>query len=464
MLANSRSRSGDGWLRFVTMLVVVYATVFMMTAFSGDPTLPGSESNEPPPWARTAEPQQQLPVRSDLREQADQPRVVPTQHRNQAGPRTSSVPAPVPPARRGGTQQPGQLGAQDPTGQQQQGQQQQMRFQVEDAREFVPQEHEANRRSMPDSEEADPWKRRQQDTWRLIILFQHNFPILKQAVEGFERASDIMVPNMIIVDNSKTKEASKSIWLVERVAEVIETPEQLNFPQLHNFMASIALRKRLEFYFWAHADNYVLPLNPARDMGKDAIDCLREQIAKSPDWGMTLFAYDHLAAYRTQALVQVPWDPHVFQYGSECDAYGRIRDAGYSSRACKIHHSYDMKRVIGIRDSDPYELVKEKLDREAEDKAGRNQWREGSMSEAEQAWRQEMKKLSREYLAAKWGEVKCKLRGVPCSKPWPYCPTCPDDLTGCYNKHPTWEELDAIHTRVHDVFANDPNPPPLLKA
>ena len=44
-------------MRFVTMLVVVYATVFMMTAFSGDPTLPGSESNEPPPWARTAEPQ-----------------------------------------------------------------------------------------------------------------------------------------------------------------------------------------------------------------------------------------------------------------------------------------------------------------------------------------------------------------------------------------------------------------------
>eukprot|EP00049_Salpingoeca_infusionum_P010622 m.183588 g.183588 ORF g.183588 m.183588 type:complete len:394 (-) comp14695_c0_seq1:30-1211(-) len=339
-----------------------------------------------------------------------------------------------------------------------------MRFEVEEAKKYVPNEHEHNPRGLPDANEPDPWKRRDQDTWRLIILFQHNFPILQQAIEGFERASDIMVPNAIIVDNSKDKVAASNSWLLRRVKEVVPTPKPLNFPQLHNFMATLALERGLEFYFWAHADNYVLALEPGRDMGKDAIDCLREQRARFPNWGMILFAYDHLAAYRTQTLVQVPWDPHVFQYGSECDAYGRIRDAGYDAKACKVHYSFDMKRVIGIKDSDPWERVKARLEEEAEDKRGRNDWREKSMSDTEQAWRKKMKEASKEYLASKWGEVKCKLKGVPCHKPWPYCPTCPTDMPDCYSKSMSQEDLVRLHQRVHEEFSNDPNPPMPLEA
>jgi len=51
------------------------------------------------------------------------------------------------------------------------------------------------------------------------------------------------------------------------VHEIVRTPRMLNFPELHNFMAELSLDRNLEFYFWAHADNYVLPLSEGRDLG-----------------------------------------------------------------------------------------------------------------------------------------------------------------------------------------------------
>ena len=182
-----------------------------------------------------------------------------------------------------------------------------------------------NKRGVPDSRESDPWKKREQDAWKLIILYQHNFDVLMQAVDSYRRASDIMAKNIIVVDNSNEKDAFASKVLKKKISEVIKTPRLLNFPELHNFMADTGFNKGLDFYFWAHADNYVLPWAPGRDLGKDVVDCMRLQIRGSPNWGMMLFSYDHLAAFRTQTMVQVPWDPNVFQYGSECDVYGRIR-------------------------------------------------------------------------------------------------------------------------------------------
>ena len=90
-----------------------------------------------------------------------------------------------------------------------------------------------NMRGVPDTEEADPWKHRAQKHWRLIILFQHNLDILLQAVDGYRRASDIMVQNTIIVDNSLDKEAFRSDRLQASVAEVVKTPRLLNFPQVN---------------------------------------------------------------------------------------------------------------------------------------------------------------------------------------------------------------------------------------
>ena len=65
------------------------------------------------------------------------------------------------------------------------------------------------------------------------------------------------------------------------------------------------MEKDLEFFFWAHADNYVLPFEEGRDLGFDVLDCMEQQIAKEHNWGILLFSYDHLAAFRTQTMAQV---------------------------------------------------------------------------------------------------------------------------------------------------------------
>jgi hypothetical protein len=268
-----------------------------------------------------------------------------------------------------------------------------------------------------------------------------------------------MAPNILVVDNSNTKEAMASNQLQSIISGVVSTPRMLNFPQLHNFMADVALEKGLEFYFWAHADNYVMPFDEGRDLGKDVIECMRMQIEVAPNWGMMLFSYDHLAAFRTQALVQVPWDPNVFQYGSECDAYGRLRTAGYDAKACKVHLSYDMKQILNITDKTTYAESLLILEEDKNVKVGRNHWRESQISEAEQAWRTRMKTRSRTYLEEKWVNRTCKVRDLPCHKVWPYCPVCPEHIPFCLDKSPTHEQTLYIHAEGRKVFDTDKDQP-----
>lgn len=77
---------------------------------------------------------------------------------------------------------------------------------VSDLAEVEPGQESKEASSLPaQPNRREPWATSNKDDWRLIILFQHNFGILMQAVDSFRRGSNIMVPNMIIVDNSVTK-------------------------------------------------------------------------------------------------------------------------------------------------------------------------------------------------------------------------------------------------------------------
>jgi hypothetical protein len=146
--------------------------------------------------------------------------------------------------------------------------------------------------------------------------------------------------------------------------------------------------------------------------------------------------------------------------GSECDAYGRLKQAKFDILSCKIHLSYDMKRVVEIQSSDSHAVKKQKLEAEAAVSMGRNEWREQSMSEAERQSRLQMKEASRAYLQEKWGVLQCKLKDLPCKKPWPYCPLpCPRDVPDCARKGASWEDLDAIHNRVVHAFLHDEDQP-----
>lgn len=84
------------------------------------------------------------------------------------------------------------------------------------------------------------------------------------------------------------------------------------------------------------------------------------------------------------------------------------------------------------------------------------------MSQAEQDSRQKMKVASRAYLSAKWGKRGCNVKDLPCSKPWPYCPTCPKDLPYCLSQSVSLQQLKEIHQRVHTVFDEDLDQPVAL--
>ena len=319
------------------------------------------------------------------------------------------------------------------------------------------------------------WVSPTQDTWRLFIMFQHNIDMLKQAVRSFAYASKHMVPNLIIIDNSASRQAIDDIYLQSVAREIIVPPRRLNFPQLHNFVAELALERRLQWYFWAHADNVVLPLADGGDMAADIMECLHERMRAAPDWGAVLLAYDHLAVFRTQAMVQVPWDPYVFQYGasppdpmlahaapagSECDAYGRLKAAKYHVASCRAHLSFDMARVVDLLPSDSYQHRRRKLEAAREDKKiGRNAWREGSMTAAESKSREDMKATSRAYLIQKWGVVTCKVAQLTCRRPWPYCPACPQHIPHCLSKNASRHELQALHGAIQQAFAAEGTQP-----
>jgi|EP00037_Helgoeca_nana_P000106 hypothetical protein len=153
-----------------------------------------------------------------------------------------------------------------------------------------------------------------------------------------------------------------------------------------------------------------------------------------------------------------------------------------------------------------YDQTKARLDADAKEKQGRNQWREGKMDEDEQDWRTAMKIASRayvkshralpttavapalclalsslvvprhtrahriaaritdqavtcRYLVSKWKVRGCKLRGLPCHKPWPYCPTCPAEIPDCFIKQPSRHELLQIHTAAKAAFASNSEQP-----
>eukprot|EP00042_Codosiga_hollandica_P020129 m.64038 g.64038 ORF g.64038 m.64038 type:complete len:328 (+) comp49697_c0_seq2:828-1811(+) len=298
-----------------------------------------------------------------------------------------------------------------------------------------------------------PWKQTTQDSWRFFIMFQHNLPMLQQAIRSYRDASKIMTPNMIIIDNSVGYEAEADLFVSTTVREVVRSTDRLNFPQLHNFMAKLALERRLEFYFWAHSDNYVLPKDEDSDLGVDALDCLINHFSNPAPWAGVFFAYDHLAVFSTRALIQVPWDPNVFQYGSDCDSYGRLRAAKYKFYSCKVHQSFDMARVIDILPTDSYAEKLVKLVAEGAVKQKRNQWREGQMSRAEIESRTQMKLASREYLKIKWGDLTCALKGLECRRPWPFCPTKAVLID------PSWAQLDGVSAMVDDIFAHDEHRP-----
>jgi hypothetical protein len=165
------------------------------------------------------------------------------------------------------------------------------------------------------SDNPDPWLQPDQKTWGFFIFYQNNLNVFKLVLNGFQFSSRVFLRNLVVIDNSKDKEAYHDTKIRHVVKEVIRTPHRLSFPQLHNYIAGVALERNLEFYFWAHSDNYPLASSPTNDFDTDVMNVAHRVIDSDPDWGQIFYAYDHFAVFRTIMAVQVPCDLQVPFYG-----------------------------------------------------------------------------------------------------------------------------------------------------
>ncbi len=57
-----------------------------------------------------------------------------------------------------------------------------------------------------------------------------------------------------VLDNSPGRDAAHDGFLAAAGVEVVGTRTPLSFAQLQNAMRALALDRRLDFYFWGHAD------------------------------------------------------------------------------------------------------------------------------------------------------------------------------------------------------------------
>ena len=58
------------------------------------------------------------------------------------------------------------------------------------------------------------------------------------------------------------------------VGEVIPTRVQLTFSQLQNFIASIAIEREYDYYFWGHADVALMASNATATFSEEVFGCV----------------------------------------------------------------------------------------------------------------------------------------------------------------------------------------------
>jgi hypothetical protein len=152
-------------------------------------------------------------------------------------------------------------------------------------------------------------------TWRFVLVFHHDLHAFKLLVQSYQYASASLVNNLIIVDNSPKHEAWYDASLTLIAKEIIRTPNTFHFSEMQNFVTHLALQRRLEFFLLALNHQYVLPRCERCHAARELFGCLRQRMLLNPSWAVIFFNYRNLVVYRTQALVQVPFDPSLQFYG-----------------------------------------------------------------------------------------------------------------------------------------------------
>jgi hypothetical protein len=152
-------------------------------------------------------------------------------------------------------------------------------------------------------------------TWRFVLVFHHDLDAFKLLVQSYQYASASLVNNLIIVDNSPEHEVWYDASLTLIAKEIIRTPNSFHFSEMQNFITHLALQRRLEFFLLALNHQYVLPRCERCHAARELFGCLSQQMLLNPSWAVVFYNYRNLVVYRTQALVQVPFDPNLHFFG-----------------------------------------------------------------------------------------------------------------------------------------------------
>lgn len=164
---------------------------------------------------------------------------------------------------------------------------------------------------------------------------------------------------VIVIDNSDGGE------LPVEAQTVYTPPVPLTFAQTHNVMLRKAIGEKNirlatahvdhPLYLWSHNDMEASP-GVVSDLVQFALNL--NHLGRK--WGTVFTNYDSLAALNTEAVRAVGgWDTMLSWYGSDCDAYRRLRLAGYPSMESNLPVKHTPSQTLN---SDPF--IKFKVDME----------------------------------------------------------------------------------------------------
>jgi hypothetical protein len=356
--------------------------------------------------------------------------------------------------------------------------------------------------------------------------------VLSYISAGWPRADIVIIDNSGTMDANNNRLLSRAnpfyldydIYRRRYGITLIQTPTLLNFAQLQNFMLRVAISRDWPYFFWSHMDVAVLgaeEVTPYKSFYHRVLDVLdasgmdqwdikarkvlsqglpsfdrkeifsgwfdrvmrkdpdlqtkkkrslsKRELRQKPRWGIKLFAYDYLTLVNVDAWREVgQWDTFIPYYATDCDAYERMKLAGYKVEEVQVGHVFDIadalkdpeerffpspnqrsrnKWGIGPAGEEPfggrlnswrYKWLKSELtemvERKEKNPDGRNYWQAGAKDERKpgkngkpkrkkpEPWTYDPKGFQAAWWGAadagrsmyikKWGTMDCDLRGA----------------------------------------------------
>lgn len=161
-----------------------------------------------------------------------------------------------------------------------------------------------------------------------FIPFVNRRDLLEKAIAS---AVDLK-ENLRIIDNSKSGLHGDPGW-----PPIIRPSVPMTFSQTLNFMLGLTKDKGKTICIWMHSDASAHPGSCLK-----LLELARRYTAENRKWGVLFTNYDALSAMSVEAFEKIGgWDEMFEWYASDCDAYYRLKLAGYGciNTSLPVDHS-----------------------------------------------------------------------------------------------------------------------------